>query len=239
MRVPIYVVAAATLFACGESNYVYRPDTANAFTSAGLPAERTPIPQERPQGAVEVTSYGTTLLEQGPASVPVLHARMIVTNDGDDTPWTLDTRRQTLSIANEGNATPLYANADVQSLPNLTIAKGERRVIDLYFPLPGNVATADRLPHFDLLWEVNTADRVVSSRTSFDRVEVQDQPQYAYDTTWPLWAGWGPYWWWDPLYPSTVFVHTRPVVIRDHRAPVHVGSFAGHFRAAHTRVTHR
>ena len=36
---------------------------------------------------------------------------MIVSNDGDDQPWTLDTRQQLAEIAGEGKAAPMYANA--------------------------------------------------------------------------------------------------------------------------------
>jgi hypothetical protein len=91
MKTPIYAVVLVGIFACGDRDYVYTPETPNAV-EAGLPAARTPIPQERPQGAVEVTSYGTTQLEQAGTRVPALHVRMVVTNDGDDTPWQLDTR---------------------------------------------------------------------------------------------------------------------------------------------------
>src|SRR5689334_12223706 len=54
---------AGTLGCAGTSDYVYQPDTANA-TAGGLPATRTPIPQEAPQGAIEVVSYGVTNLQR-------------------------------------------------------------------------------------------------------------------------------------------------------------------------------
>jgi len=53
------VVLAGMLGCIGNSSYGYEPDTVNA-TLAGLPADRTPIAQERPQGAIEATSYGMT-----------------------------------------------------------------------------------------------------------------------------------------------------------------------------------
>lgn len=234
MRTPIHLLAATAIFACGGPSYVYTPQTANAVTS-GLPAARTPIPQEQPQGAVEVTSYGTTQLQQADARVPALHVRMVVTNDGDSTPWTLDTRQQTVEIPGEGRATPMFANADVQTLPNLTIARGERRVIDLYFPLPATIQDDAHLPRFEMLWQVTTPARTVASRTSFDRIE-REPVEVAYGTSWPLWAGYGPYWWYDPFYPRVVFIHTRPIVIRDHRAHVVVGRFGGHFRPGRAHV---
>jgi hypothetical protein len=224
------VVLGGVLACAGTSDYVYTPDTANA-TAAGLPAARTPIPQEQPQGAIEVVSYGVTDLRRDGARIPALHVRAIVTNDGDDTPWTLDTTQQLVQIPGEGQSRAMYVNTDVGTLPNVTIAKRERRAIDFYFPLPDNLRDESHLKRFALLWQVHTAARTVASRTEFDRVE--KEPAVAYDTVplaWPLWAGWGPYWWYDPFYPSTVFVHVHPHVFPG-RGHVMVGRFGGHFRA--------
>jgi hypothetical protein len=88
-----------------------------------------------------------------------------------------------------------------------------------------------QLPHFDVLWQVDTASRSVASRTSFDRVEVvsatwYDPYYFAY------YAGYGPFWWYDPLYSGIVFANTRPIAIHDRGAPITVGGFDGHFAAA-------
>ena len=222
-------VIAGVLGCAGTSDYVYRPDSADA-TEAGLPAARTPIPQERPQGAIEVTSYGITDLQRGGARIPALQVRAVVTNDGDDTPWTLDTTQQLVAIPGEGQSRAMFVNSDVNTVPNVTIARHERRVIDFYFPLPDTIGSESQLPKFELLWQVNTPERVVASRTSFDRFD--KAPDVAYTTVpvgWPLWAGYGPYWWYDPFYPRAVFIHSRPIVIHG-RDRVTVGRFDGRFR---------
>jgi hypothetical protein len=227
---------AAAMSCAGSSNYVYKPDTANV-TTAGLPAARTAIPQEQPQGAIEVVSYGVTELARDDMKIPALHVRAIVTNDGDDTPWTLDTTQQLVEIPGEGQSRAMYVNSDVGTLPNVTVGKHERRVIDLYFPLPETIRGESRLPRFDLLWQVNTAARTVSSRTSFDRMT--PAPEVAYrpvPSAWPLWAGYGPYWWYDPFYPRVVFIHTHPRVIHRHPGRVVVNRFEGRFRPSGGRV---
>jgi hypothetical protein len=217
-----------------NSQYAYEPDAANA-TAAGLPAARTPIPQEQPQGAIEVASYGVTELKRDNMNIPALHVRAIVTNDGDDTPWTVDTTQQMVSIPGEGSSRAMWVNSDAGTLPNVTIGKGERRVLDFYFPLPDNLRDAAHVPEFDLRWQVHTAVRLVASRTAFDRVDKAPPTDVAYvDAGWPLWAGYGPYWWYDPLYPSWRFRHVRPIVIYGAHAGhghVIVGRFGGHFRA--------
>lgn len=227
------LVIAGMLGCAANSDYVYQPDTANA-TAAGLPAARTPIPQEAPQGAVEVTSYGVTRLQRDGMSIPALHVRSIVTNDGDDQPWTIDTTQQLVEIPGEGRSRPIFVNADVGTLPNVTIARHDRRVIDLYYALPDTIHAASQLPRFDLLWQVTTPARTVASRTSFDRVDREpggaDSVAYSDVTPWPLWAGYGPYWWYDPFYPSVVFVHAHPYHFQGN-GRVMVGGFGGRFHA--------
>ena len=69
----------------------------------------------------------------------------------------------------------------------------------------------------------------VASRTSFDRVDRQPET-VAYAEPWPLWAGWGPYWWYDPFYPRVVFIHAHPYRFHG-TGHVVVGGFGGRFRA--------
>src|SRR5215470_17628576 len=131
-----------SMFGCaGNSSYVYQPDTTNA-TAAGLPATRTPVPPERPQGAIELVSYGVTDLNREGTSIPSLHVRAIVTNDGDDTPWTMDATQQLVEIPGEGQSRAIFVNADVPTMPSVTIARHERRVLDFYFALPDGVRRA-------------------------------------------------------------------------------------------------
>lgn len=224
----VLAVCAGALGCGGSSSYVYRPATANA-TVAGLPAARNEIPQEEPQGAIEVTSYGITQLRRDQTTIPALHVRATVTNDGDDTPWTLDTTQQLVEIPGEGQSRAMYVNSDVGTLPNVTIGKHERRVLDFYFPLPDTVRNEGQLPRFELLWQVNTPARTVASRTAFERIDTE--PMVVYETVplgWPLWAGYGPYWWYDPFYPTTVFIHAHPSVIYGSGRVV-VGGFGGRF----------
>lgn len=232
------LVIGGMLGCAANSDYIYQPDTANAM-AAGLPAARTAIPQESPQGAIEVTSYGVTDLQRDGMKIPALHVRAIVTNDGDAQPWMLDTTQQLVEIPGEGRSRPIFANADVGTLPRVTIALHERRVIDLYYALPDTMQSARQLPRFDLLWQVNTPARMVASRTSFDRVDRAPEVATTWQAApWPLWAGFGPYWWYDPFYPSVVFVHAHPYHLRGHGRVV-VGRFGGRFHAGGGHVVHR
>jgi hypothetical protein len=172
-----------------------------------MPTHVERLPQEEPQGALEVSTLGITKGERGDR---VVHVRMTVSNEGDATPWTLDTREQLIDVPGAGRSQPLFANASVETLPMLTIGRRGKRVVDLYFPLPPNVTEAEDLPGFDLLWQINTARRTVSGRTHVDRREVVEQPQAVYTSRWE------PYWWYDPWYPRVSY---RPIYVHRHVHP--------------------
>ncbi|HVV85377.1 MAG TPA: hypothetical protein VHE35_20090 [Kofleriaceae bacterium] len=197
------------LAGCGATaGYIYSPQGATTWTD-GYPATTVAVPPEAPQGSVTVTSFGMVqITPDGSNPIDVLQVRMTVSNDGDDTPWTVSTSDQLVEIVGEGRSGPIYVNTDAPSAPAIPIARRERRVFDLYYPLPANFGT-EALPAFDFLWQVNTAARPYASRTRFERIETQP-PTYG-DVV--LYSGWGPYWWYDPFYPRRVFVHHHPIIV--------------------------
>jgi hypothetical protein len=212
------LAAAAFAAGCGAADYVYVPENASVHID-GLPAAKTDIPPERPMGEVRVATLGVTELENGPSRIPALHVRMVVSNDSDPQPWVVDTRRQLLEIAGQGQSRAAFVNVDAQTVPIISVNQRERRTIDLYFPLPATGAAV----RFDLLWEVQTGLRVIADRTTFERVEETDY--YGYYGTDVVFVsgwgpGWGPYWWYDPWYPHVAFAHSRPFHYHPHRTIV-------------------
>ena len=87
----------------------------------------------------------------------------------------------------------------------VTVPAGQKRVVDLYFPLPASAARERRLPAFGTIWSVHTPRGTSTERTEFDRVDVLPPPD-AYlndngDTYWgsPYW--YNPYYYSAPFYP--------------------------------------
>jgi hypothetical protein len=197
--------------ACGSSaEYVYAPERPSVWID-GYPGTARALPPERPQGEIRLASFGVTeLAAAGHERVVALHVRMVVSNEGDATPWTLDTGEQMIEIAGEGRSRAVFVNTDVDGLPMVTIGKRERRTLDFYFPLPATARSEDAIPAFDVLWQVRTADRIVDERTAFARENVEPPPR----TEVILVSGWGPRWWYNPLYPTLVFVHPPRVIVR-------------------------
>jgi len=206
-----FPLALATIVGCAASaNYLYTPQDAR-YWSDGYPTTAISVPPEAPQGKIEVASFGITEIKpDGAGPVTALHVRLAITNDGDATPWTLTTTDQLVEIAGEGRSRPLFVNTDVKTLPTVMIAQRERRILDFYYPLPTSIRDEENLPAFDVLWQVTTPARTFASRTHFERIEQEPPPA---QTEVIFWSGWGPYWWYDPLYPGVMFVHHRPHMI--------------------------
>lgn len=205
------LIAAALLCGCAPA-YIYAPQENATARVAGQPAARYAIPPSAPHGAVEVASFGVSDVGPDDASYRALHVRMVVENNSATT-WTLDTREQVAVIAGEGESRPALANGDGNDLPLVSIAPGQKRIVDLFYPLPAGMQSARRIPEFDLKWKVNTDAGLVAERTSFERLRVD--PEYAYYEPYPTWTV---NWWYDPYYPAVAFVH-RPVVVVRAPAP--------------------
>jgi hypothetical protein len=205
----ISLLALVVVTGCFENlGYYYAPEGATV-ARGGVPAQISKVPPEEPQGEVVVASQGLVHLRGSDGRRFVaLNVRMIVDNEGNDVPWLVDTREQLVEISGLGRSRPLFSNADVSGLPIVAVPRRTKHTIDFYFPAPAS--SPGQLPAFDFLWQVVTPKRTVSERDHFRRMEIE--PLYAYNSYY--WNAWGPYWWYDPLWPSIVYVHEQPVVVR-------------------------
>jgi hypothetical protein len=197
-----------------EVPYAYRPSVPAVADTQGYPTGVYPVPPERPEGEVRVYSFGIVGMQSTPGTptFPTLHARLMIANNGDAAGWTLDTSQVLVDVAGEGTSAALYANSDAGAMPRVAIGRGERRVVDFYFPVPAQVGSSDRLPAFDLRWQIQTGPRLVAERTPFQRFAVPAPlPPYTNVT---VVAGWGPFWWFHPFYPHAHrFVHAPFIVV--------------------------
>jgi hypothetical protein len=211
-------VGSLVLTACAENDYIYRPAEQATAQVNGLPAARYGIPPERPLGTVLVASSGFARIGYSSgAEQQLLAVRMVVANNSDDTPWTIDTREQRVIVLGAGESRPVYVNADMGLSPLLQVARGQKTTIDLFYPLPADRQDPKHVPEFDVMWQVKTTERLVAERTPFDRLEIEPQP-YPYDGAY---AGFWPYWWYDPLWPGPSYV-ISPGFVRFPTPPVSV-----------------
>lgn len=192
----IPILLAGALAACGATDeYQYRPEQPTVSV-AGSPAQRYAIPPEAPTGDVRVASTGVvTLRGQDGRDLRALHVRMIVDDEGDPTPWTVDLAEARVQIVGFGESRPMIVNSDLPG-PAIAVGQHQKRVVDFYFPLPPGVDSDARLPAFDFLWTIRTPARAVADRTSFTRARLAPPPEADV-----YYAGWGPVWWANPWYP--------------------------------------
>lgn len=189
------VLGGLFLSGCAETAYLYRPAGAADATEAGVPAASYDIPPGESAGNVRVASLGVTELAIDDARVPVVRARMTLANTSDEAGWTVNTRDVQADFGG-GAQGPAFANAEGgESLPVLTIARGQQRTLDLFYRLPDSMSDADSLPVFTLHWKVKTGTVEVAGNTTFERTEVDERAAA------PVVAvAYAPYWWYDSYY---------------------------------------
>lgn len=212
-RLSAVALVALLAVGCGAPfDYFYRPAENATAVASGLPAARYVIPPNEPRGDVRITSFGITEIghEDGP-DLPSIHVRMVVANNGDAHPWSIDTREVLIDLHDGKPRGPAFANVGRGTLPVVTIPTAQQRVLDLFYPLPRDRQDAEDIPAFDVVWRLATADKVFVERTPFERVEIERVPP----VDWQL--VYGPAWWYDPWYPGvtilrpTVMMSTRPL----------------------------
>ncbi|HLK92636.1 MAG TPA: hypothetical protein VKZ18_22265 [Polyangia bacterium] len=202
-------------------DFVYLP--VGAGTSGG-PAAQYPVPPQNPQGEVYVTSFGFADLEDGPPGVPLLHARLAVSN-GSSSTWTVNAGDQRLLAPGQPARGPTFVNTDAGGAgPTYQVQPGRANVFDLYFSVspagdrrapandldsyaldsyaldsyaPGSYA----LTSFSLDWSVNAGGQMVADATSFQRfVEEADEAYDDYPDYVSVGLDFGVGWWGAPLF---------------------------------------
>jgi len=154
--------------------------------------------------AVELASLGVAeLTPDDGAPIAALHLQAVLANTDDDQPWAVDMARARVELVAGEPIAAAFVNSDARTLPIAIIARGERRVVDLYFPIPRELA-AHGPAAFTLTWPMNRPPhRALHARFTSERITAQTNDGVARA------AGWGPRWWFAPTYPWPEYLH-RP-----------------------------
>jgi hypothetical protein len=207
MKKACLLVLSAISVGCATDRYGFRPAAPVTTSEGGFPASRYPVPPEAARGEVYVTSFGTRDIDAGGDSrSQLVHARIAVANQAGEGAWTVEPKEQLLIIPGGVPEAPSFMEIDGRHDGNPSVGRGERKVIDFYYRMPGGVRDASQLPAFDLQWQVNTGGKVVAGRTSFVREIYRDYGEsnrstVAVGVVPPWWVyGFGPWWggWYGP-----------------------------------------
>lgn len=173
MRSVVLGLLAVALSGCGAS-YAYVPTEEASANAAGPPAARYGVPPEAPHGDVRVSTTGVENVRLASGDqVRTLHVRLTVSNDNGAAAWTMDTRDVLLDLAKTGERRASFVRGTPSGSSVLAVAPGDARSVDLYYVLPREEKSEKRIPRFDVLWQVQTAERVVAERTPFERVTLE------------------------------------------------------------------
>ncbi|HEX2658742.1 MAG TPA: hypothetical protein VHU40_10740 [Polyangia bacterium] len=197
---------------CGTTRYGYRPATVAASSEAGFPASRYGVPAQSPAGEAFVTSFGTR--DEGTsAGNQLIHVRLAVSNQSSPATWSIDPAQLTLAAPGGAPQRPDFMEIDGRQNGSTDIPRGQRKVLDLYYRVPGGAPDVRAVPTFDFAWQVNLGDTAFSEHTPFQRepyVDYQDATNRRYVAVgapvpwWWGWYGpplWGPYGAWGYGYP--------------------------------------
>ena len=218
MNKPGLLLLCGISVGCATERYGFRPAATVTTTEAGFPASRYPVPPDAPRGEVYLTSFGTREVETGgDARAQLIHVRLAVANQEGDAAWSVDPGQQLLVTPGVAPQKPDFMEIDGRHDGNPTVGRGQRKVIDLYYRMPGGARDADRLPTFDLQWQINAGGKLVAERTPFVREAYRDYGEsnrrsVAVGVVAPWWAyGYGP-WGWGGWYGPWGYPYYGPYV---------------------------
>jgi hypothetical protein len=189
-----------------EDSYEAAPAAA-AETPQGPPVSTYPVPANDPKGNVMVISLGGEQLPAGPSSAPAwfLHLRLAAENAADGVTWTIDPNEQVASFGGNESVAPAFAEGSGGS-PLVTLQKGGRGTLDLYYPLPAASDPAQAV----LRWQVHRGREIFAQATSFERVSGRETSYVYYRPVYTPYVslGLGFGWWWP--YDDFYWGYRRP-----------------------------
>jgi len=188
---------------CAAQRYGFRPTGSVLTAEAGYPASHYDVPPEAPVGEVFVTSFGTRDVDTagGPGG-QLIHVRLAVSNRNSASDWTIDPAKQLLVAPGVQPQRPDFMEIDGRHDGDTRLGRGQRKVLDLYYRMPGGVRDASHLGGFDLQWQIDGGGQAFAEHTPFVR-----EPYRGYEEgsrtevgvvglASPWWAyGYGPLWW--------------------------------------------
>lgn len=122
------------------------------------------IPQSHPSGTVIVRLWGVEKHRPDPAqeSVRSVHLTIALANENGSDSWDIDSKDFYLSFSNDSRSSPSSANPKT-----LHVEPQARFGMDLYFPIPKELASADQPLSFDFHWQVKTQNQTYADATPF------------------------------------------------------------------------
>lgn len=201
---PCLLLLAAALGGCAYSETVERGSPGTSYRPTAVSYA---IPPTAPRGYVYVSSLGPEpLLVGSNQTAPYLRVHLAAQNDSDDAVWRFDPNEQLVRYQTGQPVRPSYAETSAGG-PVLTLARGQRGHLDVYYQLPAGASAAST----SLEWRVHRGAEVVANNIVFQPVAVNPgyvyyQPRYQpyvgvdlmFGPGW--WWGHHPYWWGSHAY---------------------------------------
>ena len=216
---------AAVAGGCTAHHFIYSRADRVGTAPVAYAKDRQPIPSEAPTGAVVTSSGGIVDVssDKRAETARLLHVRMVVSNERDDAPWTIDARAQLARIPGQKESHPVFLGSDDDGAPMFAVTRGQTRTLDLYYAIPEAMKTELTLPGFEFAWQVKTATRLATGTTPFVRFLLDPDVADAYVLPLSAPLQWGGHWWYDPADPTLAMIHPTILWYRNPARRVYVG----------------
>jgi len=204
LNTPIFGCIAILLFslifgACVSRRYLYLPASMVSEHVEGVTKGKAfyNIPPKTPTGTLRLASEGIIKLKNIDTAIvfPALNIKMIFSNEKNETAWIINPHEQLVIFPNTRGKAPIFFHSTYPSGTQLTVSKGEMKVLDLYYTLPDDEQSAQEIPNFDFRWQVNVDKTTVQETTAFDRISI---PEYMYSNPYNYNYYYSP--WYSPYY---------------------------------------
>jgi hypothetical protein len=160
-------IAAALAAGCHPPEEV---ETTIPTTLTLQPAAEYPIPPQAPQGQLRLAIAGVTKLKSPNhewSSVRALRLDLAIDNRSDQV-WVLNPDQQIGVLNGTLHEPPISAEANNGvRLGVIAVPPHSSLRVNLYYPVPESVASANSLRSFDVEWRVESDHHVVAERTLF------------------------------------------------------------------------
>jgi hypothetical protein len=211
--VQLFLTAVVFLSGCVSPRYGYFPMGPEKETvSVNEHGATFPIKFGGGVGTLHAISYGIVDLKSSTTDLgySALHLQMIIHYEKGTAPWTLDARDQKVQYSDAPAVIPFYAKIESEGSPALGIKPGETRRIDLFYPLPSDRQTKERINGFEFAGKLTDGKEVLLKDISFVRqpTHVVRKPIYVnaaiqHQNMVLDQEEMGPgFWWYNSMYPN-------------------------------------
>ena len=196
---------------CVSPDYRYAPVAQTETIAIGERGATFPVRIDQGSGKLRIMSLGIVEvhIKQKPP-VHAIHLRLIVTHEKGSDTWNLPIALQQVEIDGGKKSVPAFLQTEEKDAPDIHIAPGAMRRIELFYPLPKLENAPTTLTGFIFHWNITSAQGHDQADVPFSRYVANQGNQASDQSNYPGWhqnmvleeEQMGGPWWYGSAYPN-------------------------------------